>query len=67
MAPKTSPKPKKNPFVGNPKNASKLAMQKRMADGSKSPVGAEGSANRIVTNIEAPLKSKKPKKNPKMK
>lgn len=59
--------PKKNPFTSGPKNASKAALQKRMADKSKAPKGAEGSANSIVTNIEAPLKSKRPKKNPKMK
>ena len=62
---KTSLKPKKNPFTSDPSKKSKLEMQKRMADKSKMPKGAEGSANRIMTNIEAPLTSPRPKKKPK--
>ena len=70
-APKTSPKPKKNPFSSDPSKASSVAIKKRMANASSSSKGegkmAEGTGARFMTNIEAPLKSKRPKKNPKLK
>jgi hypothetical protein len=56
MAPKTkpmmsSPRPKAKPKRGS------------MVEGKM----AEGTGARFMTNIEAPLKSKRPKKNPKTK
>jgi hypothetical protein len=59
-------KPKKNPFTSDPKRMGEAAM--RMAKPKAGAKGAEGSGNRVVKEDPmAPSKSKRPKKNPKLK